>query len=203
MVLLDQRNLGFAILALLGAMVISKWVATGTILDRPSGSLLAWTADIYKLMFLLIVTPLAAIGLITRRLETVDPTHLPMSVRWLQDGLAAGGLLLYGLGCLLLAAAFCMLGRSFRTEGAAPRLDKLMTGGPYRFVRHPMYTGLLCLSLGLSCMTQSLACFAVFGIYLLLIVRLIDLEEAELRRAYGDQYRLYQRDVRKLVPYVY
>jgi len=184
-------------------MVLSKWVATGTILDRPSGSLLAWTADVYKLMFLLIVIPLAAIGLITHRLETGDPTHLPLSVRWLQDGLAAGGLLLYGLGCLVLAAAFRMLGRSFRTEGAAPRLDQLMTGGPYRFVRHPMYTGLLCLALGLSCMTQSLACFAVFGIYLLLIIRLIDLEEAELRRAYGDQYRLYQRDVRKLVPRVY
>ena len=78
-----------------------------------------------------------------------------------------------------------------------------MTGGPYRFVRHPMYTGLLCLALGLACVTQSLACFAIFGIYLLLIVRLIDLEEDELRRAYGDQYRLYQRDVRKLVPRVY
>jgi protein-S-isoprenylcysteine O-methyltransferase Ste14 len=41
------------------------------------------------------------------------------------------------------------------------------------------------------------------GIYLLLIVRLIDLEEAELKQTYGDQYRLYQRDVRKLVPRVY
>jgi hypothetical protein len=48
MYLLDQRNLGFAILALLGAMVLSKWVATGTILDRPDGSLLAWTADLYN-----------------------------------------------------------------------------------------------------------------------------------------------------------
>ncbi len=203
MYLLDQRNLGFAILALLGAMVISKWVATGTILDRPGDSLLARTVDIYKLIFLLIVNPLAARGLIAHRLETVDPTHLAISAHWLQNGLAAGGLLLYGLGCLLLAAAFCMLGRSFRTEGAAPRHDTLVTVGPYRFVRHPMYTGLLCLALGLSCMTQSLACFAIFGIYLLLIVRLIELEEAELRRAYGDQYRLYQRDVHKLVPRVY
>jgi hypothetical protein len=29
-------------------MVLSKWVATGTILDRPDGSLLAWTADLYN-----------------------------------------------------------------------------------------------------------------------------------------------------------
>jgi protein-S-isoprenylcysteine O-methyltransferase Ste14 len=203
MYLLDPRNLGVAILALLGTMVISKWVATGTILDRPGGRLLAWTADIYKLAFLLIVNPLAAIGLITHRLDTVDPTHLPVSEPWLRDGLAAGGLLLYGSGCLLLGAAFCMLGRSFRTEGAAPRRAELMTGGPYRFVRHPMYTGLLCLSLGLSLITQSVACLAVFGIYLLLIVRLIDLEEDELRGAYGNQYRLYQRQVRKLVPHVY
>jgi protein-S-isoprenylcysteine O-methyltransferase Ste14 len=201
--LLDPRNLGVAILALLGAMVLSKWAATGTILDRPGDRLLARTVDIYKLIFLLVVIPLAAVGLITGRLETMDPTHLPVSVPWLQNGLAAGGLLLYAVGCLVLAAAFRMLGRSFRTEGAAPRLEKLVTGGPYRFVRHPMYTGLLCLALGLSLITQSLACFAIFGIYLLLIARLIDLEEAELQRAYGDQYRQYQRDVRKLVPYVY
>ncbi len=203
MYLLDQRNLGIAILALLGGMVISKWAATGTILDRPGGSLLAWIADLYKLMFLLVVNPLAAAGLLFHRPETADPAQLTVSAHWLQNGLAAGGLLLYGLGCLLLAAAFRMLGRSFRAEGAAPRLDKLLTGGPYRFVRHPMYTGLLCLSLGLSCMTQSLVCFAVFGVYLLLIIRVIDREEEELRRAYGDQYRLYQRNVRKLVPRVY
>jgi protein-S-isoprenylcysteine O-methyltransferase Ste14 len=203
MYLLEQRNLGMAILALLGGMVIAKWAATGTVLDRPGGGWLVWIADLYKLVFLLVVNPLAAIGLIAQRLDTADPAQLLVSARWLQKGLAAGGLLLYGLGCLLLAAAFGMLGRSFRTEGAAPRRDELMTGGPYRFVRHPMYTGLLCLALGLSLMTQSLVCFVVFGIYLLLIVRLIDLEEAKLRRAYGDQYRLYQRNVRKLVPHVY
>ena len=83
MYLLDQSNLGIAILALLGAMVISKWVTTGTMLDRPGGGLLVWVADIYKLVFLLIANPVAAAGLITRRLETADPTHLPVTVGWL------------------------------------------------------------------------------------------------------------------------
>ncbi len=66
-----------------------------------------------------------------------------------------------------------------------------------------MYTAALCLSLGLACLTQSLAGFAVFGIYLLLIVALIPIEEEGLRRAYREQYAVYQRKVGRLVPYIF
>jgi protein-S-isoprenylcysteine O-methyltransferase Ste14 len=202
--LLDQRSLGIAILTLLGVQVVIKRVATGSILDRPTGSLPIWAADVYNIFFLLIVNPAAAILLITRHAETADPTHLAVSVRWLLVSFEAGGMLLYVGGCILMAWALVSLGRSFQPGGSSPRhIDRMILIGPYRFIRHPMYLAALCISLGLAFLIQSLAGFAVFCIYLLLIVVLIPIEEDGLRRAYGEPYRAYQRTARRLVPHLY
>jgi len=53
--LLDQRTLGIAILVLLGALVIVKKMATGSILEKPKGDLLAWLTNAFNLFFLLVV----------------------------------------------------------------------------------------------------------------------------------------------------
>jgi protein-S-isoprenylcysteine O-methyltransferase Ste14 len=66
-----------------------------------------------------------------------------------------------------------------------------------------MYAAALFISLGLACVVQSLAFFSVFCIYLVLIALLILAEEEGLRRAYGEQYIVYQRRVKSLVPLFY
>jgi protein-S-isoprenylcysteine O-methyltransferase Ste14 len=43
----------------------------------------------------------------------------------------------------------------------------------------------------------------VFCVYLVLIFRLIPLEEGELQKAYGEQYGAYQQRTKKLIPFVY
>lgn len=77
--LLDQRILGVAILFLLGMLVIVKRVATGSILDKSKGNLMVQLVNIFNLFFLLGVNPLVAILLITRRLPTIDPTHIAIN----------------------------------------------------------------------------------------------------------------------------
>jgi protein-S-isoprenylcysteine O-methyltransferase Ste14 len=66
-----------------------------------------------------------------------------------------------------------------------------------------MYAAALYISLGLSMLTQSLVCFAVFCIYFVLISLLIPMEEKGLRQAYGEGYGKYQHQVRKLIPFLY
>jgi protein-S-isoprenylcysteine O-methyltransferase Ste14 len=63
-----------------------------------------------------------------------------------------------------------------------------------------MYAAALCISLGLSCLTRSLAYFGIFCIYVLLILLLIPLEEDALRRAYGERYAVYRGAVKRLAP---
>ena len=202
--LLDQRTLGIVILLLLGMVVIVKRMATGCILkDKPKGNLWIWLTHIFNLFFLLVANPLAAMLLITRRLEAVDATHLAIDVPWLLMAMEAVGIVLYVTGFLLMAWALIRLGSNYQVGGSAPRAaDEIVTVGPYRLVRHPMYTAALCISLGLACLIQSLAYLGAFCVYLVLIVLLIPVEEEGLRRAYGERYAAYQQEVKKVLPFL-
>lgn len=202
--LLDQRILGIAILFLLGMLVIVKRAATGSILDKPKGNLMVQLVNIFNLFFLLVVNPIIAILLITRRLATIDPTHMTINKPWILMVLEIIGLLKYAIGYFLMAGALITLGRNYQLGGSAPRSeDKMVVHGPFRLVRHPMYTAALGISFGLACLIQSWALFCVFCVYLVLIFLLIPVEENGLRKAYGEQYVSYQRKTKKLVPFVY
>jgi len=78
----------------------------------------------------------------------------------------------------------------------------LQMAGPYRAVRHPLYTGWLLMTLGAAHMTGDRLVFT--GISLLYLVIAMPLEERSLRKSFGDAYVAYARRVRyRLVPYLY
>lgn len=201
--LCDQRILGVAILFLLGFLVVVKRMATGSVLDRPKGNFLIQLVNSFNLFFLLIVNPLAAILLVTRHMEIIDPTRINIDEPWIVLGLEIIGLVMVMIGYFLMARALITLGCNYQLGGSAPRSDKMVIDGPYKLVRHPMYTAALSISLGLACLIQSWIFFYVFCIYLVLIIPLISVEEDGLRKAYGEQYRAYRQKAKKLIPFIY
>lgn len=204
MYLLDQKIVGIVILFLLVALVVVKRVATGSVLDKPKGRFMVQLVNSYNLFFLLVVNPLAAALLITQRLEIINPTRIPFEAPWFLTISESVGLALYLTGYFLMSWALIRLGSNYQLGGAVPRTnDRMVAGGPYKLIRHPMYTAALTISFGLACLTQSWAFFVIFTIYLGLILRLIPLEERGLRQAYEKQYSPYQRIAKKLVPFVY
>jgi len=199
-----QRIFGITIFLLLGALVTVKRIATGSIFERPKGSLLVQFVNIYNLIFLLVATPLAAELLIRQYPEFLTPIDLGINLTWFFIGLGIVGVGLYVLGCCLMAWALITLGRNYQLGGTFPRMtDKLIIAGPYHFVRHPMYTAVLCMSLGLTCLLHSIAYFALFCIYLVLVLLLIPIEEKGLHKSYNKQYLAYQQNVKKLVPFLF
>lgn len=202
--LLDERFLGIVILVVLALLVLVKRRATGSTVDWPMGDPLSKGVNTFNLVFLLVVSPLAAVLLVARKAVVLDPTRVAIHSPVLADVIAAAGLLIYVAGYALMAWALVVLGRQYQPGGTAPhRGDRIVIEGPYRFVRHPMYTGALVGALGLSLMTQSWAMLCAFGLYVVLIVALIRREEDRLRGAFGDPYGAYQGRVRALVPFVY
>jgi protein-S-isoprenylcysteine O-methyltransferase Ste14 len=188
----------------LGLLVTVKRVATGSIFDKPKGNLMVQLVNIFNLFFLLVVNPVVAILLITRRLATIDPTHIAINEPWILMVLEIVGLLTYAIGFFLMAGALVTLKRNYQLGGSDPRSgDKVVVDGPYRLVRHPMYTAALSISFGLVCLIQSWALFCVFCVYLVLIFLLIPVEEDGLRKAYGEQYVSYRQKTKKLIPFVY
>ncbi len=78
----------------------------------------------------------------------------------------------------------------------------LQTGGPYRWVRHPLYSGWLLLTFGAAHMTGDRLFFA--GIALIYLLIAMPFEERSLLTSFGRTYDDYRRIVRyRLVPYVY
>lgn len=84
-------------------------------------------------------------------------------------------------------------GLLLRGGGAA-----LVTSGPFRFSRNPMYLGMLLWALGLAVLLGSLSVF-LFPILLSLLAELyiIPLEEKAMERMFGQQYAAYKRRVRR------
>jgi len=95
--------------------------------------------------------------------------------------------------------------RTFAAEGteimpASPTNKKLVTRGPFRFTRNPMYLGLTLVSLGIACYFGTLPFFAVpVLLFLLCNFIFIPFEEAKMRRQFDETYTDYCRRVRRWV----
>ena len=92
------------------------------------------------------------------------------------------------------------LGRHFSDENWPSRL---VTGGPFRYVRHPRYAGLLASRIAFYLLFAS-AVGWLFGVgWLLLVAKRIRLEEAHLRQHYGADYDVYASKTPRLLPGIY
>jgi len=111
------------------------------------------------------------------------------------------GLLLVPLGIFVRSWAIIKLGRFFSRIVEIETGHILITSGPYRWLRHPAYTGMLITDLGFGLALGS-------GPGALLLVVLISaatlyrirVEEKILIQRFGDEYRSYMQHTRRLFP---
>ena len=98
-------------------------------------------------------------------------------------------------------ATFLELAGRRPLEVAAGRSEPLVVAGPYRFVRHPLYSGILGLTLGIAVLTDHvwayLGCLAL-GLWFAFV--LAPFEERELHALFGPPYREYVRSTRRFLP---
>lgn len=130
---------------------------------------------------------------------TPDLGHWPEPWNLIGTGL---GLLLAGVGLLLALAGVISLGRSL-TAVPYPKEDaSLVEHGPFKVVRHPIYSGIIMGSLGWGLATNSL----ITLLMALLLFLFFDIksrrEEQWLQEKYTS-YSDYQSRVRKLIPLIY
>lgn len=80
--------------------------------------------------------------------------------------------------------------------------DALEYGGPYAFVRHPLYLGWVLVVFGAAHMTGDRMLFAIISTCYLLAA--MPFEETGLQRQFGQRYLEYRRAVRwRLIPYIH
>jgi protein-S-isoprenylcysteine O-methyltransferase Ste14 len=101
---------------------------------------------------------------------------------------------------LILISAYSI--RTVLTAEPLPKENgKLSTGGLYKYVRHPMYSGVLLLSLGIAVTSGSVIKYALVGILALLFHFKTRYEEKYLRMQYPE-YELYAKKTPKFIPFI-
>ena len=117
------------------------------------------------------------------------------------EPLRVAGVVVMWLGLALRAWAIVALGASFRTTVEVDPGQAVIARGPYRWIRHPSYAGLLVIVAGFGLAVGSWLSFAACLVLPLPgIVRRIHVEEAELERVLGDDYRGYASGRARLIP---
>lgn len=127
---------------------------------------------------------------------------LPLPIAYLPRQLLA--LALFAAGLYLRYAAIAQLGHLFTTHIAVQQQHSLIKTGPYRWLRHPAYSGLLLalaaagLAMGDSgaILALMLLPFAAFSVR-------IKLEETMLKQAFGEGYTAYCQQTWRMIPWIY
>lgn len=112
------------------------------------------------------------------------------------------GLALAILGAALAIFSRALLGRNWSATVQLKQDHELVTSGPYRLIRHPIYTGLLSLFLGNAVMVGDWRGLLAVAIVFASFWRKLRLEELWLAAHFGEPYRLYQVRTKALIPAV-
>lgn len=117
------------------------------------------------------------------------------------DAFAVAGLVVIWVGLAVRVWAVMTLGGSFSTFVQVDADQAVVSRGPYRWVRHPSYTGLLLVALGFGLGARNWLSLAICAVVPLLgLLPRMAIEESEMTRVLGEQYRSYQRTTPRLVP---
>jgi protein-S-isoprenylcysteine O-methyltransferase len=100
--------------------------------------------------------------------------------------------------------AIIHLGRFFTTNVAIAKDHHLVDSGPYRFVRHPSYTGSMMAVIGfLLTMANWATLLIIFVPIIAITLWRIHIEEEVLLGALGEPYRAYMQRTKRLIPGIY
>ena len=126
------------------------------------------------------------------RIRMPEPWLLGVSLLFLVAGLA------------IRWTAILTLGRFFTTSVAIHQDHRLVRTGLFRLVRHPSYSGLLLLFLGMALSFGNWLSFAVILVpFLAALLYRIQVEESALVEALGQDYVEYRKSTKRLLPGIF
>ena len=113
------------------------------------------------------------------------------------------GIALIFFGIAFRHWAILILGRFFSDDIGIQPGQKVVDNGPYRLIRHPSYTGILIIQLGIGLAVQSLAAMIIIVIaFGLVFGHRIAVEEKLLVSELGESYVAYMNRTKRLIPFL-
>ena len=114
------------------------------------------------------------------------------------------GIVLMLAGIVFRQWAIWVLGRFFSTGVRIVSDHRIVMEGPYRFLRHPSYTGMLMILLGLGLASRTwLGTAIILALFSLVIGYRIIVEENALKAEFGQEYLEYAKKTKRLFPFLF
>jgi protein-S-isoprenylcysteine O-methyltransferase Ste14 len=187
---------GWLIFALWLILVAYWSLSTGTVMRRAGARWIWWREIPIRLGFFAVVVLAARVAISNHMLPNANLHAFNSSLRLGLIGFVCSVL---GVGLAILARAY--LGRNWGAPTSNRQNAELVTTGPYRLVRHPLYSGLLVAILG-SAIGQSVFWLLPLIVYGPYFVRGARREEELLLEQFPDRYRAYMKRTKMLLPFV-
>jgi protein-S-isoprenylcysteine O-methyltransferase Ste14 len=129
-----------------------------------------------------------------------DYGHLHLVPQLENSALQSMGIAVYFLGAVWLIWTDGYLSRQFHGDLAD---RKVLTEGPYRFVRHPRYAALIASRIAFALSLASILAWGFMLGWLFVNLRRVRLEEAHLRELFGPDYDVYASRTSRFLPGIY
>lgn len=113
---------------------------------------------------------------------------------------AIAGLSIQAASILFAAWARQHLGRNWSGEVRIASEHQLVRSGPYRYLRHPIYTAVLGMYVGTLLVSGEIHAVLALALVTAAYLRKIAMEESALSDAFGVEHEQYRRDTWKLFP---
>jgi len=126
----------------------------------------------------------------------IDFAHvsIPIWLRW-------AGLILTWAGIALFAWTHLTLGVNWTAVLAIAEKHELVTNGPYRYVRHPMYSAFFVIGFGFLFFSANWLVGVIYlGALLLMYMTRVSAEEQMLLERFGESYRQYMKTTGRILP---
>lgn len=118
----------------------------------------------------------------------------------LTNPVVAAGLALQAASIMFAIWARRHLGRNWSGAVAVAVDHQVVRSGPYRVVRHPIYSAMLGMYLGTGLVSGELHALLALGVVTAAYARKIPLEERTLGEVFGTEYEAYRRQTWALIP---
>jgi protein-S-isoprenylcysteine O-methyltransferase Ste14 len=125
------------------------------------------------------------------------------------NGLAVHSLISQVVGAILVFAGLGLavwarvhLGRNWGMPMTEKDEPELVTSGPYRLVRHPIYSGILLAVLG-TALANNLYWLIAFAVILVYFIYSAKVEEGIMTRSFPSTYPRYRTHTKMLIPFVF
>lgn len=112
------------------------------------------------------------------------------------------GAALFVVGLALALWARKAMGRNWGMPRSLKKEPELVTNGPFAYIRHPIYSGVILASIG-SILAINLAFIIIFLLYSLIFISSAYAEEKTLIKVFPKEYPIYRSKTKMFIPYVF